>query len=78
MKSNNRKPRSRTIATVVWSNIVRQQYLLGITDEQLCEILEITSRTLYNYRADPSALTMKQLQHVLDKMGVEMEALLLI
>ncbi len=78
MKGNNRKPRAQTIATVVWSNIVRQQYLLGITDEQLCKILEITSRTLYNYRADPSALTMKQLQLVLDKMGVEMETLLII
>ena len=62
---------------IIWSNIVRQQYLQGMTDKDLCEILGITSRTLYNYRQDPSALTMKQLQRVLEKMGIEMDALLI-
>jgi len=62
---------------IIWSNIVRQQYLQGMTDKDLCEILGITSRTLYNYRQDPSALTMKQLQRVLEKMGIEMDTLLI-
>lgn len=66
-----------SISIIIWSNISRQQYLQGLTDKQLCEILGVTSRTLYNYRQDPSALTMKQVQLVLDKMGVDMEALLL-
>ena len=72
-----KRPRSVSIAIIIWSNITRQQYLLGLTDKQLCEILGITSRTLYNYRQDPSALTMKQIQLVLEKMGVDMETLIL-
>ncbi len=66
-----------SVSVIIWSNIVRQQYLQGLTDKNLCEILGITSRTLYNYRQDPSALTMKQLQLVLDKMGVDMDTLLI-
>ena len=66
-----------TVSMIIWSNIVRQQYLQGMTDKDLCEILGITSRTLYNYRQDPSALTMKQLQRVLEKMGIEMDTLLI-
>ena len=77
MKANNRKPRTQTIATVVWSNIVRQQYLLGITDEQLCAVLGVTSRSLYNYRIDPSVLTMRQIQSLLDSFGVEMQTLII-
>ena len=77
MKENNRKPKSPTLCFIIWSNILRKQYLLGITDEQLSKILNITSRTLYNYQQDPSVITMKQLQFVLDKMDIEMESLLL-
>ena len=76
-KENKRKPRAQTIATVIWSNIVRQQYLLGITDEQLCEVLGVTSRSLYNYRIDPSVLTMRQIQSLLDSFGVEMQTLII-
>jgi len=78
MKSNSKKPRLQTIATIIWSNIVRQQYLLGITDEQLCEVLGVTSRSLYNYRIDPSVLTMRQIQSLLDSFGVEMQTLIMI
>ncbi len=66
-----------SISIIIWSNISRQQYLQGLTDKQLCEILGVTSRTLYNYRQNPSALIMKKVQLVLDKMGVDMEAMLL-
>ena len=77
MSTAKKRTKSISVSVIIWSNITRQQYLLGLTDKDLCEILSITPRTLYNYRQDPSALTMKQLQLVLDKMGVEMEALLL-
>lgn len=73
----NSQPRVMTIATIIWSNIVRQQYLQGLTDEQLCKVLGITPRTLYNYRLDPSVLTMKQIQSVLEKLDINMNALLL-
>ena len=71
------QPRTMTIATIICSNIVRQQYLQGLSDEQLCKVLGITTRTLYNYRLDPSVLTMKQIQSVLDKLDIDMNALLL-
>ena len=77
MKAKNRKSRTQTIANVIWSNIVRQQYLLGITDEQLCEVLGVTSRSLHNYRIDPSVLTMRQIQSLLDSFGVEMQTLII-
>ena len=77
MRTAKKRTKSMTVSMIIWSNIVRQQYLQGMTDKDLCEILGITSRTLYNYRQDPSALTMKQLQRVLEKMGIEMDTLLI-
>lgn len=73
----NIQPRVMTIATIIWSNIVRQQYLQGLTDVQLCKVLGITTITLYNYRLDPSVLTMKQIQSVLETLDIDMNALLL-
>lgn len=77
MRTAKKRTKTITVSMIIWSNIVRQQYLQGMTDKDLCEILGITSRTLYNYRQDPSALTMKQLQRVLEKMGIEMDTLLI-
>ena len=78
MATVKKKTQSLSISVIVWSNITRQQYLQRINDDKLCQILGITSRTLYNYRQDPSALTMKQVQIVLEKMNLKMEELLLI
>ena len=77
MRENKRMPKAPTMAMIIWSNIVRQQYLKGLDDEQLSALLGITTRTLYNYRADPSALTLKQLQSIVEKLSIEMESLLL-
>lgn len=77
MRTAKKRTKTMNVSMIIWSNIVRQQYLQGMTDKDLCEILGITSRTLYNYRQDPSALTMKQLQRVLEKMGIEMDTLLI-
>lgn len=77
MRTAKKRTKTMTVSMIIWSNIVRQQYLQGMTDKDLCEILGITSRTLYNYRQDPSLLTMKQLQRVLEKMGIEMDTLLI-
>ena len=76
MKENARKPQAPTLGFVIWSNIIRQQYLLGITDEQLSKVLGVTVRSLYNYRKDPSVMTMRQIQALLDSFGVEMQALI--
>ncbi len=70
-------PQKMTIAVVIWSNILRQQYLQDISDQQLCSILGVSGRSLYNYEKDPSVLTMKQIQLVLDALEIDMNALLL-
>ena len=77
MKDANRTSRELTLATIIWSNIVRQQYLQGLSDKQLCKVLGVTIRTLYNYRSDPSVMTMKQIQSVLDKLDIDMENFLI-
>ncbi|MCR5306201.1 MAG: helix-turn-helix domain-containing protein [Oscillospiraceae bacterium] len=78
MKRSNETPRRQmpNLGRLIWGNIVRQQYLLGITDTQLCEALGITSRTLQNYRRDPSAITIRQLERLLSNFGTDAESLL--
>ena len=64
-----------SLVRLVWSNVIRQQYLFGITDEQLCEVLGVTTRTLLNYRHDASHVTIQQLQSVIEAFNLEPEAL---
>ena len=69
--------RPKTLAVIIWSNLLRQQYLQRLSDKQLCSILDITPRTLYNYQRDPSALTLGQIQNVLDNLDIDINALLI-
>ena len=46
-----------------------------MTDKQLSDLLGVTTRTLYNYRHDPSSVTVKQLQAVIESFGMEPETL---
>gem|GEM_PF-2802421 len=64
------------LAKIIWSNIIRQQYLLGVTDQQLCELLDITPRTLLNYRKDPAAITLRQLEALVNSFGVDADVML--
>lgn len=64
------------LARTVFANILRSQFLLGVTDAQLAELLGVTPRTLSNYKADPSAMTLRQIQTVADSFGLEPDALL--
>lgn len=75
-KSNESRDKSGTLAKVIWSNIIRQQYLLGITDQQLCDLLDVTPRTLLNYRKDPAAITLRQLEALVNSFGTDAETLL--
>lgn len=70
------REKRQTLATLIWSNIMRHQYLLGVSDKQLCELLSITSRTLYNYKRDPSVITVKQLQILIESFGIDAETLM--
>ena len=49
--------------------------MLGVSDKQMSDLLGVTTRTLYNYRHDPSSVTVKQLQAVVESFGVEPESL---
>ena len=69
--------RPKTLAVIIWSNLLRQQYLQRMSDKQLCSILDITPRTLYNYQRDPSALTLGQIQGVLYNLDIDINALLI-
>ena len=61
---------------VIWSNIRRYQYLNSLSDEALAKTIELTTRTLYNYGHDPSALTMKRVQLFIEHSGLDIEALI--
>lgn len=73
----NKRTTSSTVAfaKLIWSNILREQYLKGVSDKQMSDLLGVTTRTLCNYRNDPSNVTIKQLQLVIDSLGVEPETL---
>ena len=73
----NKRTTSSTVAfaKLIWSNILREQYLKGVSDKQMSDLLGVTTRTLYNYRHDPSSVTMKQLQAVVESFGLEPEIL---
>ena len=70
-----KKTSCAAFAKLVWSNVLRQQYLKGVSDKQMSDLLGVTTRTLCNYRHDPSSVTMKQLQAVVESFGVEPESL---
>lgn len=61
---------------LIWSNIRRFQYLNGLTDKQISESLGITTRTLYTYDKNPSALTLEKIQQFLEHSGLDMQALI--
>ncbi len=73
-KKPNRLP--QPLARTVFANILRSQFLLGVTDAQLADLLGVTTRTLTNYKADPSAMTLRQIQTVADSFGIDPDALL--
>lgn len=75
MKSSKNVQSTNTFAKLIWSNVLRQQYLYGISDKQLSDVMGVTTRTLYNYRHDPSSVTVKQLQAVIESFGMEPETL---
>lgn len=72
---NQKKTRSTAFSKFVWSKVLQAQYLAGISDEQLGALLGVTTRTLCNYRKDPSLVTLRQLQLVVENFGLDPEVL---
>ncbi len=75
-----KKPTRRntyTFQLIVWSNIRRYQYIQKMTDEQLCESLGVSNRTLYVYDKDPSNLTLEKVDNFIERTGIGIEALII-
>ena len=70
------KTKPYTFYMVIWSNIRRYQYLNSLSDEALAKTMELTTRTLYNYDHDPSALTLKRVQLFIEHSELDIEALI--
>ena len=76
MASKRNTSNATTFARRIWSNVLREQYLHCVTDEQMSTLLGVTHRTLANYKRDPSGVTVKQLQAILEGFGLDPEALI--
>lgn len=61
---------------IIWANIRKIQYINGITDSQLAEIMNVTPRTLYNYDNEPFKITLEKIQLFLNNMQITMEQLI--
>ncbi len=66
-----RKP--YVFSRIIWGNIRKFQYLNDLTDEQLADVLNLTTRTLYNYDKDPSDLS---IQLFIESSGLEIQELI--
>lgn len=75
MAYNKKSKDDSGFARIIWSNVIRQQYLHGVTDQQLSDLLGVTTRTISNYKNDPANVTIKQLQIILESFGIEPESL---
>lgn len=69
-----RKP--YVFSRIIWGNIRKFQYLNDLTDEQLADVLNLATRTLYNYDKDPSDLTLKRIQLFIESLGLEIQELI--
>lgn len=54
------------ISTIIWANIRKVQRIRCISDEELACILEVSTRTLYNYEKEPERLTMKKIERFMN------------
>lgn len=73
MKNNLRQ---KEISIIVWANIRKHQYLNGMTDTLLADMLDVSTRTLYTYDKEPYKLTLEKIQLFINETGIEMEKLI--
>lgn len=55
-------PKKPTISRIIWANIRRKQYILGLPDSDLAMILECSEKTLRNYDRNPENVTLATVQ----------------
>lgn len=72
------RPKKKTIANSsisrrVWGCIRGAQTTLELSDEQLCDYLDVSKRTLSNYDRDPSKMSLKKLERMQDCIGLNIK-----
>lgn len=64
------------ISYLIFSNMIKYVYLNKLTDEQFAEAMQVTKRTLSNYKNNPNTISLEQVQLFLENMGMDIQALL--
>lgn len=67
---------SKKISAVIWANIRKFQYIAKVSDEELASILDVSTRTLYNYHSNPEKITLETIQLFIDYVGTNFEDLI--
>jgi transcriptional regulator with XRE-family HTH domain len=60
-----------TFPRIVWSNIRKQQYLNGLSNNDLAMIFDCSTKTISNYENDPSHLTVQTINAFCEALHIE-------
>lgn len=64
------------MSKVIWANINKYIYINGADYKKLAEVLQVSTRTLYNYSTNPEKLTLEKIQLFMDYFGIDMNYLI--
>ena len=76
MKKTEQQNKDYEIGYVAWGNIRRFQYINHLTDEQIAEILGVSTRTLYAYDKEPNTIKLETLQNFINETKIDITELI--
>lgn len=76
MKKTEQQNKEYEIGYVAWGNIRRFQYINHLTDEQIAEILGVSTRTLYAYDKEPNTIKLETLQNFINETKIDITELI--
>ena len=65
-----------SVVSIIWANIIKYQYLYGLSDDRLASYLNVSTRSLINYRHDPGKISLEQVQSFVEGVGISMADLI--
>ena len=71
MKKTEQQNKDYEIGYVAWGNIRRFQYINHLSDEQIAEILGVSTRTLYAYDKEPNTIKLETLQNFINETKID-------
>ena len=71
MKKTEQQNKEYEIGYVAWGNIRRFQYINHLSDEQIAEILGVSTRTLYAYDKEPNTIKLETLQNFINETKID-------